>query len=130
MNDNAGESPQSPGGSGFFAGLLVGAVAGAALAYVIMQEEARDAIIGKAREAGNLAMDATGDLRGRVADVAGTLQESAADLYARGKNVVDSARSNVNAAVDEGQTTAERVRDELSSESQSSPSETPSNSQL
>jgi len=86
-----------------------------------MQEEARDAIIGKAREAANSAMDATGDLRGRVADVAGTLQGSAADLYARGKNVVDSARSNVNAAVDEGQATAGRVRNELSQEAQSVP---------
>ncbi|HZZ65302.1 MAG TPA: YtxH domain-containing protein [Candidatus Baltobacteraceae bacterium] len=120
MNNEPG-TPQPGGGSGFFTGLVIGVLAGAALAYFIMQEEARDAIVGKAREAANSAMDATGDLRGRVADVAGTLQENAADLYARGKNVVDSARSNVNAAVDEGQATAGRVRDELSQEAQSVP---------
>jgi gas vesicle protein len=109
-------------GGGFFAGFVVGGLVGATLAYVITQEEARDAIVGKAREAGNFAMDATGDLRGRVSDVATNFQASAADLYERGKSVVEGARSNINAAVDEGQTTANQMRDELSRQSQSSES--------
>lgn len=98
-------------GGGFFAGFIVGALAGAALAYFITQEEARDLIVGKAREAGNFAMDATGDLRA-----------NAADLYERGRTVVENARTNVNAAVDEGQTTAHQMRDDLSRQSQTSDS--------
>jgi gas vesicle protein len=106
-------------GGGFFAGFIFGGLVGAALAYLITQEEARDALVGKAREAGNFAMDATGDLRGRVSDVASTLQANAADLYERGKTVVEGARTNINAAVDEGQTTANQMRDELSRQTQS-----------
>lgn len=96
---------QQPGGSGggFGAGFIVGAIAGAAIAYFLTQEDARDLIVGKAREAGNLAMDATGDLRTK-----------AGDLYERGKNVVENARSNINAAVDEGQASADKIRDDLS----------------
>jgi len=110
-------SDEDKGGGGFFAGFIVGGIVGGALAYFLTQEEARDAFMGKAREAGNFAMDATGDLRGRVTDVASTLQANAADLYTRGKTVVDNARTNVNAAVDEGQTTANQLRDELSRQS-------------
>jgi gas vesicle protein len=106
-------------GGGFFAGFIFGGIAGALVAYLITQEDARDVIVGKAREAGNRAADATGDLRGRVADVATSLQANAADLYARGKTVVDNARSNINAAVDEGQNTSEQLREDLSRESQS-----------
>lgn len=98
-------------GGGFFAGFIVGGLVGAALAYFITQEEARDMIVGKAREASNFAMDATGDLRA-----------NAADLYERGRTVVENARTNVNAAVDEGQTTAHQMRDDLSRQSQSSDS--------
>lgn len=105
-------------GGGFFAGFVVGAIAGGVLAYIITQEEARDAIVGKAREAGNFAMDATGDLRGRVTDVASSLQANAADLYARGRSVVENARSNIDAAVDEGQTAADQLRDDLSRQSE------------
>jgi hypothetical protein len=70
----------APRGNGFLGGFVAGAIIGVLLAYVIMQEDARDLIVGKAREAGNRAMDATGDLR---------------DLYQRGRDVVDSARSNM-----------------------------------
>jgi hypothetical protein len=102
-------SEERKGGGGFVAGFIFGALAGAVIAYVISQEEARDAIVGKAREASNFAMDATSDLRA-----------NASDLYARGKAVVDNARSNMNAAVDEGQATAEQVRDDLSRQSSQS----------
>jgi hypothetical protein len=97
------------GGGGFFAGFVVGALAGAATAYLMTQEDARDLIVGKAREAGNYAVDATGDLRSK-----------AADLYERGKNVVENARSNINAAVDEGHVSADKIRDDLSRESSDS----------
>jgi hypothetical protein len=40
-------------------------------------------------------------------------------LYARGKTVVDNARSTINAAVDESQNTSEQLREDLSRESQS-----------
>jgi hypothetical protein len=104
-NDAEKETTQD-GGGGFFAGFLFGAIAGAVAAYVLMHDEARDAIVGKAREATT------------------TLQTNAADLYARGKTVVENARSNVNAAVDEGQSTADRLREELSRESVSQSSVT------
>jgi hypothetical protein len=97
------------GGGGFLAGFIVGAIAGGVIAYLMTQEEARDLIVGKAREAGNYAMDATGDLRSK-----------ASDLYERGKNVVENARSNINAAVDEGQTSADHIRDDLSRQSSDS----------
>lgn len=106
------------GGGGFFAGFLFGAIAGGAVAYFIMQEEARDMLVGKAREASNFAMDATGDLRGRVSEAATSLQSNAAELYARGKTVVDNARSNVDAAVEEGRATASQVRTDLGRQSE------------
>jgi hypothetical protein len=97
------------GGGGFFAGFIVGAIAGGVIAYLMTQEETRDLLVGKAREASNYAIDATGDLRSK-----------AADLYERGKNVVENARSNINAAVDEGQTSADHIRDDLSRQSSDS----------
>lgn len=80
MNEEQNSGSARPRGNGFIGGFVAGAIAGAILAYVILQEDARDAIVGKAREAGNLAMDATGDLR---------------ELYQRGRDVVDSARSTM-----------------------------------
>jgi hypothetical protein len=58
-------------------------------------------------------MDATGDLREKVGDVTSQWQSSVSDLYERGRQVVESARSNLDAAVAEGQTTAQETRDEL-----------------
>jgi gas vesicle protein len=87
---------------GFLAGFLLGAVIGGAVALLLTQEETRDALIGKAREAGNIAADATGDLR-----------VSAADLYERGRQIVESARSNFDAAVQEGSNSADELRGEL-----------------
>jgi gas vesicle protein len=100
-------------GGGFFAGFLLGAVAGAAVALMLTREETRDLLVGKAREAGNLAIDASGDLRGRLNDVASQWQGSAAELYERGKTIVENARSNITDAVDEGTASARDVRDEL-----------------
>jgi len=117
------------GGGGFVAGLLVGVLVGGAAAVLLSQEEMRDTLIGKAREAGNFAMDATGDLRGKVDDLSGKIgdlsgkvgeataqwQTSASDLYARGKDIVDNARSNFDGAVNEGKQTAQQMRDDLGS---------------
>lgn len=86
------------GNNGFVGGFVAGAIAGAILAYVVMQEDARDLIVGKAREAQNMAMDATDDLR---------------DLYKRGRDVVDSARSNISSAANEAQSTSDNLRDDL-----------------
>ncbi len=80
------------GGSsgGFFAGFVLGAVVGGAVAVLLTQEETRDLLVGKAREAGNLAMDASGDLRGRYAD-----------LYERGRTIVENARATMGDAADQ-----------------------------
>jgi gas vesicle protein len=89
-------------GGGFFAGFLLGAVVGAVAAVFLTQDDTRDIVVGKAREAGNLAMDATSDLR-----------DGAAELYERGRHVVENARSNLNAAVEEGASSAASLREEL-----------------
>jgi gas vesicle protein len=89
-------------GGGFFAGFVLGAIAGAVAAVFLTQDDTRDMFLGKAREAGNLAADATGDLR-----------EGAAELYERGRQVVESARSNFNAAVEEGNSSAASLREQL-----------------
>jgi gas vesicle protein len=101
------------GGGGFFAGLLIGAVAGGFAAVLLSQDETRDRLAGKAREAGNFAMDATGDLRGKVGDVTSQWQSSVSELYERGRQVVESARANLDAAVAEGQAAADETADEL-----------------
>jgi hypothetical protein len=84
MNDENG------GGNGFFAGFVLGLIAGGAVALLLTQEETRDLLVGKAREAGNLAIDASGDLR-----------ESAADLYERGRTIVENARATIGDAANE-----------------------------
>ncbi|MGB8964415.1 MAG: hypothetical protein WCB99_02130 [Candidatus Cybelea sp.] len=101
------------GGGGFFTGFLVGAVVGGAAAVLLAQEETRERFAGKAREAGDFAMGATGDLRGKVNDVTTQWQSSVSELYEKGKQVVDSARANIDAAVAEGRSTAEQTRDDL-----------------
>jgi len=103
----------SNGGGGFFAGFLIGAVVGGAAAVLLTQDEARDRIAGKAREAGSMAMGATDDLRGRVGDVTSQWQSSVSELYERGRQVVESARANLDAAVAEGQSSAQETHDEL-----------------
>jgi gas vesicle protein len=77
-------------GGGFFAGFVLGAIAGGAVAVLLTQEETRDLLVGKAREAGNLAMDASGDLRGRYSD-----------LYERGRTIVENARATMGDAADQ-----------------------------
>ena len=101
------------GGRGFFAGFLVGGILGAAAAMLLTQDEMRDRLAGKAREAGDFAMGATGDLRGKVGDVTSQWQSSVSELYERGRQVVESARANIDAAVAEGRAAADETADEL-----------------
>lgn len=105
-------------GGGFFAGFLIGSIVGGAAAVLLTQEETRDLLVGKAREAGNLAKDASDDLRGKVGGVATQWQANAADLYERGKTIVDSARASVDAAVEAGQNSAEQAREDLTRQSE------------
>ena len=101
------------GGGGFLAGFLIGAVIGGAAAVLLTQEETLDRLAGKAREAGNFAMGATGDIRGKVGDVTSQWQSSVSELYERGRQVVESARTNIDAAVAEGRAAAEETADDL-----------------
>jgi len=100
-------------GGGFFAGFLLGAVIGGAAAVLLAQEEMRDRLAGKAREAGSFAVDATGDLRGKVNDVTSQWQSSVSELYERGRQVVESARANMDAAVAEGRIAADETAEQL-----------------
>ncbi len=88
-------------GSGFFSGFVIGGAIGAAIAIALTREDARDLLVGKAKEASNFARDATEDLRGKVADVRDKVADAAAqwqananDLYERGRGVVDNARGD------------------------------------
>lgn len=87
-------------GGGFFGGFLLGAIVGGAVAVFLTQEETRDLLVGKAREAGNFATD------------------GASDLYERGRAVVENARSNFDAAVDAGAQSAQAQRDDLERKAQ------------
>jgi gas vesicle protein len=106
------------GGGGFFVGLLIGAVVGGTAAVLLAQEETRDQLAGRARQAGNFAADATGDLRGRVSDVTSQWQSSVSELYERGRKVVESARANLDAAIEEGQAAAQEMADDLQRKAQ------------
>ena len=77
------------GGGGFVAGLLLGAIAGGVAAVLLTQEDTRDRLAGKAREAGNFAKDASDDLRERMSDVTSQWQSGVSDLYERGRQAVD-----------------------------------------
>ncbi|MGC8484941.1 MAG: hypothetical protein ACP5O6_04830 [Candidatus Baltobacteraceae bacterium] len=82
-----------PNGGGFVIGLLIGAAIGAAAAILLSDETTRDAVIGKAREASNQAVDATGDIRDRVGEATAAWQSNAADLYERGRTILEQARA-------------------------------------
>jgi gas vesicle protein len=101
------------GGGGFFAGFLIGALVGGTAAVLLAQEETRSRLAGTAREAGNLAMGATGDLRGKMNDVTTQWQSSVSELYERGRRVVESARANVDASLLEGRAAAYETANEL-----------------
>src|SRR5215469_6899830 len=105
------------GGGGFFVGFLIGAIVGGAAAVLLSQEDTRDLLVGKAREAGNFAKDATEDLRGKMGDVSSQWQSSASELYERGRQVVENARTNFDAAVQDGRESADRAREELERQS-------------
>ena len=77
--DRREQEPVEP--NTFVAGLFTGALVGAALAMVLAPasgEEMRDLLRAKAREAGNRARDAAGDIG-----------DFATDIYARKKTTTD-----------------------------------------
>ena len=85
-------------GGGFFGGFVIGATVGALVAIALTREDARDMLIGKAKEATSFAKEATDDLRGKVSDAATHWQTNASDLYERGRQVVEDARNSFEAA--------------------------------
>ncbi len=93
-----------PNGGGFVIGLLIGAAIGAAAAILLADEETRDAVIGRAREASNQAVDATGDIRDRVGEATAVWQTNAADLYERGRTILEQARATGNGHSENGHT--------------------------
>ncbi|HEX3467993.1 MAG TPA: YtxH domain-containing protein [Candidatus Elarobacter sp.] len=96
------------GGGGFFAGLVIGAIAGAALAMILAPatgEETRDLLVAKAREAGERARDTAGD---------------AGDLLARGRTIVTEAKTRIDGAIAEGKDAAARQRTTLETEAEQS----------
>jgi gas vesicle protein len=101
-------SEQRRGGPGFVTGLVLGGIAGAALAMILAPqsgEDTRDLLIAKAREASERARDTAGD---------------ANDMLARGRQIVADAKARVDAAVSEGKDAAARQRAALENENDSS----------
>lgn len=103
----------SNGGGAFLPGLFIGAILGGAAALIMTQEETRDMLFGKAREAGNLAADASGDLREKFGGATAQWQSGVGDLYARGRAVVDNARATLDDALSQSADASERLRQEL-----------------
>jgi gas vesicle protein len=96
------------GTSGFVAGLVIGVLAGAALAMILAPstgEETRDLLVAKAREAGERARDTAGD---------------AGDLLARGRTIVADAKTRIDGAIAEGKEAASRQRTTLENETSES----------
>jgi len=103
MSDNANSGP------GFLAGLLIGALAGATVAMVLAPqagEDTRDLLKAKAREASDRMRDAAEDLAKNSPVAPG-------DLLARGKQIVDDARTRLDAAVADGKDAAAHLRSTL-----------------
>jgi gas vesicle protein len=100
---------ESRSGGGFVPGLLLGLLAGAALAMLASPqsgENTRATLRAKGREAADATRDAAGDLG---TNVAGTTS----DLLERGRAIVENARARVDGAIAEGREAAEQQRTEL-----------------
>lgn len=96
-------------GSGFLSGLVIGGLAGAAIAMILAPqagEDTRDLLRAKAREASERVRDVAEDLAQHPPFPAG-------DLLARGKQIVEEARARFDEAVAEGKEAAQRQRTTL-----------------
>ena len=105
------EHDESKGGGGFVTGLLLGLLAGAALAMIASPqsgEDTRDVLRARAREAADRARDTAGD-------VSQTVTGTTSDLLERGRTIVEGARARIDSAVAEGKIAAEQQRIELES---------------
>ena len=104
MDDDRAE--RGGGGfGGFVAGLAIGGLAGAALAFILAPqsgEDTRDLLVAKAREAGERARDTAGD---------------AGDLLERGRRIVADAKARIDGAITEGKDAAAQQRTTLENES-------------
>lgn len=106
MNDDSNNSAP-----GFLTGLLLGGLIGAAVAMILAPqagEDTRDLLRSKAREASGRIRDVAEDVSDNVA---------AADLLARGKQIVEEARARFDAAVADGKDAAAEQRTKLENES-------------
>lgn len=109
-NVESGEKEnRESGGSGFAIGLLLGLLAGAALAIVSAPqsgEDTRDLLKAKARETADRARDTADDL-------SATLTGTTTELIERGRSIVDTARARIDGAISEGLDAAAAQKSEL-----------------
>ena len=110
----------------FWAGILVGAAAGAvtALLYAPKKgEELRHDIQYKAREAGKKAGEAWGDAKHRTSEAAGRAQERVQTAVGKGREWVGTGQERIRQAVSMGHQAAEEKRKELEAEMSEEPKE-------
>lgn len=99
-------------GPGFITGMLLGALFGASVAMILAPqsgEDTRDLLRAKAREAGDRARDAAGDLGDGV-------NANTSELLNRGRQIVEAARARLDDAVAEGKDAAADARTTLHDE--------------
>ncbi len=131
LHEEAESTDRGPSGASFVSGVLIGALAGAALAMIFAPqtgEETRDLLYAKARETSERVRDTAEDVSvtasaaataaatgvgAKVGDVIGDVSAGAGDLYSRGKQIVDEARARVDAAVVDGKAAAAQARTTL-----------------
>jgi gas vesicle protein len=105
-------SEGSRSSGGFLSGIVLGLLAGTAVAMIVAPqsgEETRDLLRAKAREAAERTRDTAGD-------ISDTVSGTTTDLVERGRAIVAAARARVDASIAEGRDAAELHRDELTHE--------------
>lgn len=113
------EQDRNGSGLSFVSGLIIGGLIGAIVAIVLAPqsgEETRDLIRGKAHELKGKAMDLASDLRDRASDLADDLRSSADELARRGRETIDTVRTQFNDAVESGKKAARAKREEFETE--------------
>jgi gas vesicle protein len=123
MNDATGVTAPSAeaqsASPGFLTGLLLGGLVGITVAMIVAPQagdETRDLLRAKAREASEGLREAADDLSKSAQSAAEGVSASANDLLARGKQIVDDARTRFDVAVSEGKEAAAQQRSILENE--------------